>query len=273
MINDSLTPNAVWIHSKPSQQKKRENIPSAVNAGIAPDFNACRKETMATHRSAPFPAPNASSDKEKSIVKKFVNIIANCVTGVKTQNQTKPTSPPHKKVDIQNVPQVVLPGQKLENDVKLLKSTALLKFVDNFAQKNKNLLANDPHVATTVHQLYERAAAQLISEGKFALAFKARAQAATLITFSEAHPLYKLDVHMTKKLKLVSNKQFGAHFSEMDTTIVKEGNWGMLNRKINEKNANQGPYKRSKFAEMTFRKILSLSTKTEKHLKMRCLPN
>lgn len=89
---------------------------------------------------------------------------------------------------------------------------------------------------TRMHQLFDKAAEQLLKEKKVEMSFQASARAAAMLRFSPEHPLYNLSREIEIRNKKQADDRFGAYFSKMDTTIVDGQHIRAASRKVKGKN-------------------------------------
>lgn len=94
----------------------------------------------------------------------------------------------------------------------------------------------DPKALTTLHQLYDKAAAAYSALGMVEKAFQARSSAAQVIKFSPNHPLHNLSsaVKAQAAKQPAGQANYGAHFSNFDTGILKGGHIRVDARTVQE---------------------------------------
>lgn len=114
---------------------------------------------------------------------------------------------------------------------------------------------------TTLHTLYDKAAEQFATEGNVQQAFKARSQAAEYAGPTPGSPLHDLDNAIKAGSASQLNPALGAHFSSLDTGILKGGHLRAFNRDIEGKQMTEMQFKVSKPARRALQQnLLSIQT-------------
>ncbi|CRX37549.1 protein-tyrosine phosphatase family protein [Estrella lausannensis] len=114
---------------------------------------------------------------------------------------------------------------------------------------------------TTLHTLYDKAAEQYSKEGNIERAFKARSQAAEYAGPNPGSPLHDLDAAIQAGSTSQLNPALGAHFSSLDTGILKGGHLRAFNRNIDGKPMTEMQFKVSKPARRALQQnLLAIQT-------------
>ena len=101
---------------------------------------------------------------------------------------------------------------------------------------------------TTLHDLYCRAADKFEAAGDIEKAFEARANAASFAGPAASSKLHSMSQAVTNGQQAQKSTQFPAHFSGLDTGILKGGSLRASNRTIKGNALTQLEFKLSKFA-------------------------
>ena len=108
---------------------------------------------------------------------------------------------------------------------------------------------NNPELLTTMHKLYDKAAELMMDQGDYTEAFRIRSMAAQNVEFPPSHPLHDMAGAIAEETKMQSNPLYGAHFSQLDSGVLKGGHLRAWSRKLNEDQVtNCFEFKVSKYA-------------------------
>ena len=138
----------------------------------------------------------------------------------------------------------------------LVSTDQILSAAEKIARILPQAAVKDPAILTTLHKLYDKAAEQLRAGGKIPEAFQVRAIAAEKVAFPSTHPLHDMNLAIEMGSRKQLNRNFGAHFSEMDSGSVKGGNLRAWTRNIDGKMTNCFQFKMSQYARNDFHMIL-----------------
>lgn len=107
-----------------------------------------------------------------------------------------------------------------------------LSAFEEFIKRNQHQIAKDTELATTLHSFLGKVALTLMKEGHWEMALECLKLAAIHTKILSSHPLYKLKEVVQNQTSKQTTEDFGAHFSSLDTGILKGGNIRVLKRKI-----------------------------------------
>lgn len=148
----------------------------------------------------------------------------------------KMTKPPPQLAVVNTPAKAVRQQAAKPDELKAPKAVAnqktgeeLLALAEAFLKENASRIQSEPQLATTLHQLYDRAATQLLGEGQIEKALDVRRQIAEGITFSPSHCLHDMTAAIQKASE---GKNIGAHFSHLDTGILKGGHVSAFTRNV-----------------------------------------
>jgi hypothetical protein len=157
---------------------------------------------------------------------------------VQTSNNTAPLSAMHK----------VLEEGYLEYSLGDFTTLDQADTVFAYVNTHKTEMQKKPEIATRAHQILHNIAQFQISQKNFIEAFEIEAKAAEVIPLSSTHPLYDIDKAIVEGAAKQVSPQRGAHFSGLDTTIVKGGNLHATQRVIDGALLNTVDFKMSHYA-------------------------
>lgn len=109
------------------------------------------------------------------------------------------------------IPVAQLPNQKIQEKNEL----------EQRIKKYKSAAKQDPEEGRRLHLLCDKLAAELLKNGKAEEAFSLRNLAASLLHFSELHPLYHMDRAINRGMAEQPDRRFGANFSFLDSGVLK----------------------------------------------------
>lgn len=93
--------------------------------------------------------------------------------------------------------------------------------LESLIKEYKNSEPKDPGQGRVLHELCDRLAAALLKKGKADEAFSIRDLAASLLQFTEDHPLFNMTERIRKEAAAQSDPRFGANFSGLDSGVLK----------------------------------------------------
>lgn len=108
----------------------------------------------------------------------------------------------------------------------------------------------NPNNRTKLHQTYDKAAEAYTREGRVEDTFRVRAKVASELKMSSTHPLHKMNAAIEEKVAQQEGiaREFGAHFSGLDTGVVKGGNIRINRRNIDGMQKDVMEFRMSQFA-------------------------
>ncbi len=152
-------------------------------------------------------------------------------------------------------------GLLLPESVKIL---ALADAVFAYVKSHQNDIQKNPEIATRAHQILHNLAQVEIVRGNFKIGFNVEGKAAEAIPLSATNPLHEMDKAILDGTAKQLNPLSGAHFSSLDTSILKGGNLHASQRTIDGIKLNCFDFKISHYARDELRNyIYALTT----HLK------
>ena len=205
--------------------------------------------------------PSASEQTEKVGKKKF-GIVINWIKskGSNLINKISRSSGRIKRTESGEGKKVKLSKkEKAQQDPSHLLNLSALgseitgdQFLEAARQCKSNLsvqLNKNPAAGTTLHLLYDKAADAFVAEGDLEKAFQVRAELAEAVKMPKTHPLHDMNAILSQVAEQKKpSDRFGAHFSSLDTGILKGGNIKIFQRNIDGEDKDIMFFRMSQFA-------------------------